>query len=126
MSYKSGFASFSVGDLDQAKEFYGQTLGLTTNVDEDMGLLNVDLPGGAKVIIYPKDDHQPAVFTILNLVTGDIDKTVDELGGKGVMFEKYGKDYSQDAKGISRGRGPNIAWFKDPSGNILSVIEDKQ
>ena len=126
MEFKHGFASFSVDDMDKAKQFYEQTLGLNASVDEAMGLLNVDLPGGARVIIYPKDDHQPAVFTVLNLVTDDIDKTVDELAKNGVTFEKYGPDFNQDDKGVSRGRGPNIAWFKDPAGNILSVLEDKQ
>ena len=116
------FSGFSVNDLQRAKEFYGQTLGL--DVSEANGLLQLHLAGGATILVYPKDNHTPATFTILNFPVGNIEQAVDELAGKGVQFESYNAgDLVTDEKGISRGGGPNIAWFKDPAGNILSVIE---
>jgi catechol 2,3-dioxygenase-like lactoylglutathione lyase family enzyme len=116
------FSGFSVNDLQRAKEFYGQTLGL--DVSEANGLLQLHLAGGTTILVYPKDNHTPATFTILNFPVGNIEQAVDELAGKGVRFESYNDgDLVTDEKGISRGGGPNIAWFRDPAGNILSVIE---
>ena len=124
---KSAFSGFSVDDLAKAQAFYGQTLGLTVE-DNGMGL-TLQLPGSAGgVYIYAKPNHQPATFTILNFQVADIEEAVDALIAAGVTFERYNTpDGPQtDAKGIARGgpgRGPNIAWFKDPAGNFLSVIE---
>jgi len=117
------FSGFSVGDIQKAKEFYGKTLGL--EVSEVHGLLNLHLAGGAKVLIYPKPNHTPASFTILNFPVDNIEKVVDKLTESGVRFERYEGDLKTDAKGIFRGGGPLIAWFKDPAGNILSVLEEK-
>lgn len=119
------FSSFSVNDLQKAKEFYGQILGLEVREVKEMpGLLNVFITGNHRIMIYLKPDHSPAVFTILNFQVTDVEKTVDELTQKGVKFEIYkNPDYGTDEKGISRGRGPMIAWFRDPAGNILSVVE---
>ena len=116
------FSGFSVNDLQRAKEFYGQTLGL--DVSEANGLLQLHLAGGTTILVYPKDNHTPATFTILNFPVANIEQAVDELARKGVRFESYNEgDLVTDEKGISRGGGPNIAWFKDPAGNILSVLE---
>ena len=119
------FSGFSVNDLRKAKEFYGKTLGL--KVSEEDGMLNLHLGGGASVLIYPKPNHAPATYTILNFPVDDVEKTVDKLGKRGVRFEVYKQpDIKTDAKGIHRGGGePTIAWFKDPAGNILSVLEAK-
>lgn len=116
------FSGFSTNDIGKAKEFYGRTLGL--NVSEQHGLLNLHL-GGANVLIYPKANHSPATFTVLNFPVDDVDKTVEELGKRGVRFEIYNEpSLKTDAKGISRRNGgPTIAWFKDPAGNILSVLD---
>jgi len=126
MDIKQAFSSFSTDDLKRAEEFYGQTLGLKVENDTTMGLLKLNLPGGATVMVYPKPNHVPAGFTVLNLMVGDIDKAVDELTAKGVVFEKY-DGFKQDAKGIARSKnpqdGPSIAWFKDPAGNIIAVLE---
>jgi catechol 2,3-dioxygenase-like lactoylglutathione lyase family enzyme len=123
---KAAFSGFSVDDLAKAKEFYSGVLGLTVD-DQGMGL-NLHLPGGGSVFVYPKADHQPATFTILNFVVDDIDRSVDELAGRGVEFEHYDNGPKTDARGIARGKaqnmGPDIAWFKDPAGNFLSVLED--
>src|SRR5689334_3403280 len=119
--FKQGkaFSSFSVNDVPKAKEFYGRTLGL--DVSETNGLLELRL-GGNKVLLYPKDNHSPATFTVLNFPVDDIENAVDELKKKGVRFEIYNQaEIKTDDKGIMRGRGPNIAWFKDPAGNILSI-----
>ncbi|MCU1528302.1 MAG: glyoxalase [Frondihabitans sp.] len=117
------FSGFSVDNIDRAKAFYSDVLGLTVT-DGMAGLVNVELPGGATVLIYPKDDHVPATFTVLNLVVDDIDAAVSELEAAGVTLENYG-GYA-DQRGIMRGRsvgmGPDIAWFLDPAGNILSVL----
>jgi catechol 2,3-dioxygenase-like lactoylglutathione lyase family enzyme len=126
---KAGFSGFSVDDLAAAKQFYGKTLGLKVNQDR-MGL-RIQLPGGAKVYVYPKSNHKPATFTILNLIVNDIDGSVDDLRRKGVKFERYNKGMIKtDKKGIARGRarkiGPDIAWFKDPAGNFISIIEDSK
>lgn len=116
------FSGFSSNDLAAAKSFYADTLGLT--VSEDFGALNLELPGGQRVFIYPKENHQPATYTVLNFEVEDIDATVDRLAAAGVTFEQYGEGFDQDERGISRGPyGPPIAWFKDPAGNILSVIQ---
>jgi predicted enzyme related to lactoylglutathione lyase len=122
------FSSFSVDDLQKAKTFYGQTLGLeVSDVPEMQGLLQLRLGGGNVVLIYPKANHAPATFTILNFPVSDVEQTVDKLTRLGVRFEKYNdKDIKTDSKGISRGQGgPDIAWFKDPAGNVLSVLKQK-
>ena len=116
------FSGFSTDDIPRAKEFYQGTLGL--DVTEENEMLTLKFPSGQSVLIYPKGDaHQPATFTVLNFPVDDIDTTVDELVAAGVTFERYGEDASQDERGVSRGYGPPIAWFKDPAGNILSVLE---
>jgi predicted enzyme related to lactoylglutathione lyase len=116
------FSGFSANDIGKAKEFYGSTLGL--KVSESNGLLMLHLAGGNNVLIYPKPNHTPATFTILNFPVDDVDQAVDELSKRGVHFEIYDRpDIKTDKKGIMRGNGPTIAWFKDPAGNILSVIE---
>ena len=122
---KAAFSGFSVNDLAKAKAFYAGTLGLKVD-DEGVGM-RVHLPGGGTVFAYPKDDHQPATFTILNFVVDSIDEAVDELTNRGVQFEHYEEGPKADEKGILRGRalqmGPDIAWFKDPAGNTLAVLQ---
>ena len=116
------FSGFSVDDIDRAREFYGGTLGL--EVSDLHGLLQLRLGGGATVIVYPKADHAPATFTILNFPVDDIDGAVDELTAAGVRMEVY-PQFEQDEKGIHRGPpGPDIAWFTDPAGNVLSVLRE--
>lgn len=117
------FSGFAVKDLDAAKRFYGETLGQDVR-DGPMGIMELHLAGGARLMVYPKDDHEPATYTILNFPVPDIDATVDKLTSAGVTMEQYGReDMPQDAKGIARDPdGPAIAWFKDPSGNILAVL----
>jgi predicted enzyme related to lactoylglutathione lyase len=117
------FSGFSVDDIQKAKEFYARTLGL--GVSQAHGLLELQLAGGTKVLIYPKPNHAPATFTILNFPVDDIEEAVDKLTKSGVRFERYEGDLKTDEKGIFRGGGPLIAWFKDPAGNILSVLEEK-
>jgi catechol 2,3-dioxygenase-like lactoylglutathione lyase family enzyme len=118
------FSGFSVNDTQKAKEFYGRTLGL--EVSESNGLLSLHLAGGATVLIYPKPNHTPAAFTILNFPVDNVDKAVDELTRRGVRFEIYNEpNLKTDERGVFRGGGPVIAWFKDPAGNILSVLEQK-
>jgi catechol 2,3-dioxygenase-like lactoylglutathione lyase family enzyme len=112
------FSGFSADDIPAAKRFYGETLGL--KVDEEHGMLHLHLAGDKDVLIYPKPDHQPATFTVLNFPVGDIEAAVDELAGRGVRFEQY---ETTDDKGIHRAGGPLIAWFRDPAGNILSVLQ---
>jgi catechol 2,3-dioxygenase-like lactoylglutathione lyase family enzyme len=121
---KEAFNSFAVPDIDAAREFYGSTLGLEVS-DENPGvpLLTLHLAGGRPTMIYPKPDFQPATYTILNFRVDDIDAAVDELSGRGVQFEQY-DGFDQDEKGIARGNGPDIAWFKDPAGNVLAVLKD--
>jgi catechol 2,3-dioxygenase-like lactoylglutathione lyase family enzyme len=126
MQVLSTFSGMSVTDMAAAKRFYTETLGLKL-ASEEMGL-DLDLPGGGKLFLYEKSDHQPADFTTLNFVVSDIDAAVDELTGKGVQFERYpDMPGEQDERGIMRGKaanmGPDIAWFKDPAGNILSILE---
>jgi len=115
------FSSFSSNDIPAAKTFYTDALGLDVSEENDM--LTLKFGGGHTVLIYPKDDHQPATFTVLNIESTDIDATVQGLTERGVEFERYGEDFEQDEHGIARGIGPPIAWFKDPAGNILSVIQ---
>ncbi len=118
----NAFSGFSTNDLAAAKQFYGQTLGL--QVSEADGMLTLHLAGGGRVLIYPKGDaHQPATFTVLNFPVEDIDETVDLLVERGVVFERY-PGISADERGILRDGGPFIAWFNDPAGNTLSVIQD--
>ncbi len=116
------FSSFAVDDLDAARSFYGETLGLTIS-DGPMGVLSLDLPGERSTLIYPKPDFTPATYTILNFPVDDVEAAVDELGARGVKFERY-EGFDQDERGIMRGNGPDIAWFKDPAGNILSVLKN--
>jgi predicted enzyme related to lactoylglutathione lyase len=115
-----GFSGFSTDDLEKAKTFYGDTLGV--NVTEQDGVLALHLGGGHEVIIYPKPNHEPATFTVLNFPVADIEQTVDRLAQAGVQMERY-EGFEQDERGIMRDDGRLIAWFKDPAGNILSVIE---
>lgn len=123
-NFKKSFSSFSTNDIEQAKDFYGNVLGL--NIQEsDMGVIQLKLFGEHNVMIYPKPNHEAASFTVLNFLVDDIDQAVDELISKGLKFEHYDEaNLRTDEKGISRGNGgPNIAWFKDPAGNILAVLE---
>jgi catechol 2,3-dioxygenase-like lactoylglutathione lyase family enzyme len=116
------FSGFSVNDIQKAKDFYGRTLGL--QVSESHGLLTLQLAGGNEVLIYPKVNHVPATFTVLNFPVENVDESVNELAKRGVRFEIYDQsDIKTDEKAIMRGNGPTIAWFKDPAGNVLSVIE---
>jgi catechol 2,3-dioxygenase-like lactoylglutathione lyase family enzyme len=118
------FGSFSVNDTEKAKEFYGRTLGL--EISETNGLLRLHLAGGTTVLIYAKPNHAPATFTILNFPVDSVDRAVDELTTRGVRFEIYSEpSLKTDERGVFRGGGPVIAWFKDPAGNILSVLEEK-
>jgi len=123
------FPGFSVDDIAAAREFYGTTLGLRV-ADGRMGDLQLTLPSGQHVFVYPKDDHQPATFTILNLVVDDVDRAVDELNAAGIETKIYSgdQDFGTDERGILRGSpdfpGPTIAWFRDPAGNVISVLAD--
>jgi predicted enzyme related to lactoylglutathione lyase len=120
------FSGFSVDDIPRAKQFYGETLGLKVSEAEEEGLLVLHLAGDRQTLIYPKPDHTPATFTILNFPVDDIEATVGALAERGVRFERYeGTDIETDEKGISRSAGPLIAWFKDPAGNILSVLQER-
>jgi catechol 2,3-dioxygenase-like lactoylglutathione lyase family enzyme len=118
------FSGFAVDDMTKARDFYEGTLGLRVSDEQDMLVLH--LAGGRDTLIYPKADHTPATYTILNFPVEDIDAAVDELASRGVRFERY-DGFEQDEKGIARanGGGPSIAWFTDPSGNILSVLQDQ-
>jgi catechol 2,3-dioxygenase-like lactoylglutathione lyase family enzyme len=123
---RHGFSGFSVTDIEAARAFYADVVGIDATIEPEMGMLRLTLPGGADVMVYPKEDHQPAVFTILNFDVADIDTAVDALTDAGVTFERY-DGFEQDEKGIARGggeRGPSIAWFTDPAGNILSVLQN--
>lgn len=123
INVSNAFSSFSVNNIQEAREFYGKTLGLEVSSGPE-GTLVVPLSGGTKALIYPKPNHQPATFTVLNFPVDSVEKTVEELGQRGVRFEVYNEpNLKTDARGISRGNGPTIAWFKDPAGNILSVLE---
>ena len=116
------FSGFAVDDLEAAKKFYGDTLGLRTS--EHYGLMTLHLAGGRDTLVYPKPDHTPASYTILNFAVDDIDAAVGELVSRGVQLEKY-DGMGQDEKGINRAGGPYIAWFKDPAGNILAVLQER-
>jgi predicted enzyme related to lactoylglutathione lyase len=119
------FSGFAVDDLGKAKEFYGETLGLKTSVqDEQHGLMTLHLAGDRDTIVYQKPDFAPASYTILNFSVDDIDQAVDGLAERGVRFERYDQ-FEQDEKGVFRGGGPLIAWFKDPAGNVLAVLQDR-
>ena len=123
LQHSEAFSGFSADDIAQAKTFYGGTLGV--EVSEANGMLTLHLGGGTDVLVYPKDNHVPATFTVLNFPVEDVEGTVDELSTRGVQFEKYDEpDFKTDEKGIARGMGPTIAWFKDPAGNILSVHDE--
>jgi catechol 2,3-dioxygenase-like lactoylglutathione lyase family enzyme len=118
------FSGFSVDDLSKARDFYANTLGVEVS-DGEMGTLRLGLGGGASVYVYPKDNHQPATYTVLNFPVPDVGAAVDQLSAAGVQFERY-EGFDQDERGIVHGdvNGPDIAWFKDPAGNILSVLSE--
>jgi catechol 2,3-dioxygenase-like lactoylglutathione lyase family enzyme len=116
------FSGFAVDDMQKARKFYGETLGLKTS--EEYGLLTLHLAGDRPTLVYEKPDLTPANYTILNFPVDDIDEAVDELAARGVRFEKY-DGFEQDEKGIHRNEGPYIAWFRDPAGNVLSVLQEK-
>jgi len=117
------YNGFAVDDLGRAREFYEGTLGLGTEVlDEENGLMVLKLAGGRDTLVYRKDDHVPATYTVLNFPVGDVEATVDGLAERGVSFERYDQ-FSQDERGIVTEGGPRVAWFRDPAGNILSVLE---
>jgi predicted enzyme related to lactoylglutathione lyase len=115
------FSGFAVNDIDEARRFYGETLGLNVS-DGPMGILGLELAGGATVMIYPKPDFAPATYTMLNFQVDDIEAAVDDLTSRGVEMTRY-DGFDQDEKGIMRDNGPTIAWFTDPAGNIIAVIE---
>ncbi len=125
LSNSAAFSGFSVDDIPRAKQFYAETLGL--DVSEQNDILTLHLPGGAKVIIYPKgDQHEPANFTILNFPVPNVEDAVRDLTDRGIALERYeGTPTETDELGVFRGGGPLIAWFKDPAGNVLSVIEEQ-
>ncbi len=124
LTYDTIFAGFAVRDTEAAKAFYRDKVGLDVRDGREPGLLEIHGTGGSPVLVYPKPDHQPAVFTVLNIVVPDVDTAVDQLTAAGVSFEHYDQaEIQTDAKGIARGDGPSIAWFKDPDGNILSVLQ---
>jgi catechol 2,3-dioxygenase-like lactoylglutathione lyase family enzyme len=122
LANSEALSGFAAPDLAQAKQFYGETLGLNVSGQPEEGALTLELAGGRNVLVYIKPDHAPATYTILNFPVGDVEGTVDALAARGVEFEKY-EGFEQDEKGILRGQGPLIAWFRDPAGNILSIIE---
>jgi catechol 2,3-dioxygenase-like lactoylglutathione lyase family enzyme len=118
----AAFSGFSVPDVQAARQFYADTLGLRVEVDDAMGgMLTLHLGGGTDVLVYPKPDHVPATYTVLNFPVDDVEKAVDELTARGVRFERY-EGFDQDEKGIARGQGPDIAWFTDPAGNVMAVL----
>jgi catechol 2,3-dioxygenase-like lactoylglutathione lyase family enzyme len=123
LKYNKAFSSFSVKDLKQARQFYSEVLGM--EVSESEYTLDLKIGDGKSVMVYPKDNHSPASFTVLNFPVDDVDKAVDDLVGKGIVFEIYNEPgLKTDERGIMRGEGPLIAWFKDPFGNVLSVIQE--
>ncbi|KTD08241.1 VOC family protein [Legionella jamestowniensis] len=127
LKQSKAFSGFSVNDLKKAKSFYADTLGLNVTEEEKEGLI-LHLATGADIFLYQKQDHQPATYTVLNFPVDDIDKAVDALAAKGIQFEHYTGELQTDNKGIFRSQSkdecPDIAWFKDPAGNILSVLEE--
>jgi catechol 2,3-dioxygenase-like lactoylglutathione lyase family enzyme len=116
------FSGFAVDDIERAHQFYGETLGLETSIENS--LLTLHLAGGRPTLVYPKPNHTPADYTILNFRVDDVESAVDELAAHGVQLERY-EGMEQDERGIMRGGGPYIAWFKDPAGNVLSVLQDR-
>jgi predicted enzyme related to lactoylglutathione lyase len=119
----TAFSGFSVNDLEAARQFYEDVLGLGVRLS-DMGMLDIELPGGAHVMAYPKETHEPATFTILNFAVADVDEAVDELIARGVQTKIYDNaNFPTDSKGIMRDNGPAIAWFRDPAGNVLAVLQ---
>jgi catechol 2,3-dioxygenase-like lactoylglutathione lyase family enzyme len=119
-SNTKAFSGFAVDDVEKAREFYEGTLGV--KVTEENGMLTLHIAGDRPILVYPRPDHTPADYTILNFPVDDVERAVDELTARGVPLERY-EGFEQDDKGIFRGEGPLIAWFKDPAGNVLSVIE---
>jgi catechol 2,3-dioxygenase-like lactoylglutathione lyase family enzyme len=123
LAESKAFSGFAVDDLEKAREFYGETLGLNVEMlDEGPGLLSLHLPG-RDTLIYRKEDNRPANHTILNFPVDDVEAEVDNLVSRGIEFERY-EGFDQDEKGIARGPGPEIAWFTDPAGNILAVLQE--
>lgn len=124
VTIRDAFPGFSVDDIDAAREFYGSKLGLPVEDEPMAGALTLTMPSGQSVFIYPKPDHEPATYTMLNLVVENIDTAVDELNAAGVVTKIYteGDGLGTDERGIARGMGPDIAWFRDPAGNVLSVL----
>lgn len=124
LTYNKSFSGFSTNDISAAKEFYNQTLGI--NATEENGMLTLHLENDKTVLIYPKNDHVPATYTVLNFIVNDLDAAMEEMKGKGIVFEQYENltDENGVARGIARHQGPDIAWFKDPAGNILSVLKE--
>ncbi|TDN89387.1 hypothetical protein DET49_106132 [Salegentibacter sp. 24] len=123
--YSTVFSSFSVNDVQVAQEFYTNMLGFSVK-NNPMGILELEIPNANNIFIYQRQDHQPAVFTVLNIPVENIDETVENLASKGIQFEDYEGQIATDEKGIfhSNGNGPNVAWFKDPAGNILSILQE--
>jgi catechol 2,3-dioxygenase-like lactoylglutathione lyase family enzyme len=120
---ENAFSGFSIDDLEAAKDFYGSKLGLDVTVNE-MGFLEITLQSGARVLAYTKPNHEPASYTMLNFEVDDVEAAVDDLNARGVVTKIYSDpDFGTDAKGISRGMGPEICWFRDPAGNVLSVLQ---
>ncbi|MDI9914157.1 VOC family protein [Rhodococcus sp. IEGM 1379] len=115
-------SGFSVDDIAAAKKFYSETLGLKVT-DEEMGIIRLHLAGGTEILVYPKPNHEPATYTILNFLVDDIDGAVDKLTARGVEFSKY-DGFPQEENGVMRGNGPDIAWFTDPAGNVISVLKE--
>ena len=124
LAESNAFSGFAVDDIAAAREFYGETLGLSTSEPMEDVLLSLDHPGGHSTMLYAKPDFQPASYTVLNFPVADVEATADGLAARGVEFERY-EGFDQDEKGISRSpAGPLIAWFRDPAGNVLAVLED--
>jgi predicted enzyme related to lactoylglutathione lyase len=120
LASRPAYSSFSASDIDAERAFFRDTLGVSVT-DAD-GMLHIELAGGHRVLIYPRDDHEPATFTVLNFEVADIDAAVEEASRRGVQFERY-EGFGQDDRGIAREFGPPIAWFKDPAGNIIALIQ---
>ncbi len=119
----AAFSGFAVPDVETARRFYVDTLGLRVEVDREMGgMLTLHLGSGTDVLVYPKPDHTPATYTVLNFPVDDVEPVVDALAAKGVRFQRY-EGFDQDEKGIARGQGPDIAWFTDPAGNVFAVLK---
>jgi catechol 2,3-dioxygenase-like lactoylglutathione lyase family enzyme len=124
LANSKAFDGFAVPDIEKAREFYGKTLGLKTSIiDEENGLMELELGSDRPTLVYQQPSATPASYTILNFPVDDIDEAVDQLAERGVSFERY-DGFDQDEKGIARGPGPPIAWFKDPAGNVLSVLQE--